>query len=84
MLVIKYAFELRPVFIGFPQGSVLGPFIFAVYANNTLNVISCVTTFPFADDIKKFQISEPIPVNSNADGNTKSWVSLAAGIQRGA
>ena len=52
---------LAPVLSGIQQGSILGPLLFIIFINDTLEVVNSLTRM-FADDTKLFRI-----VNRDAD-----------------
>ena len=50
----------RPVTSGVPQGSVLGPLLFAIYVNDLPSIVSS-NLFMFADDLKLYRsITQPL------------------------
>ena len=56
--------DWKPVTSGVPQGSVLGPLLFAIYVNDMPSVVSS-KLFKFADDTKLYRtISSPLDIQT--------------------
>ena len=56
--------DWKPVTSGVPQGSILGPLLFAIYVNDMPSVVSS-KLFKFADDTKLYRtISSPLDIQT--------------------
>ena len=54
MYILEMSSHLQPITCGVPQGSMLGPLLFAMYIDNIANVSNELKLIIFADDTSMF------------------------------
>ena len=49
---------IKPIHLGVPQGSILGPILFLLYINDISNALTALNTIQFADDSTLYMVGD--------------------------